>query len=105
VAKRKPKLDEFEMALADLARLPQLDERGRIEMLIRWQDRLNNGDAMAFFDHWLDGVCEAIGIDTEAADPMENPFVNGDTTTTIKPSYPPKLMVTNETPNGDKNRG
>jgi hypothetical protein len=59
------KRSDLERALKRLDRLPSLDERGRIRLLVRTQSRLNNGDAMEFFGHWLDGVCELLGIDDD----------------------------------------
>lgn len=71
---KKNHADPYEVALRELKKIPHLDERGRIELLIRTQDRLNNGDAMAFFGHWLDAVCEVLEIGTDGGDLMDNPF-------------------------------
>jgi len=72
-----PQSENLKAAIRTLKTLDELDERGRIELLINQQDRLNNGDAMAFFGHWLDAVCEVVGIEMEPLDPNHNPFAEG----------------------------
>mgnify|MGYP003633572307 CR=1 FL=1 len=74
MARKRQSQSELQIAIDRLADVSKLDERGRIELLIDTQDNLNNGDAMAYFDHWLDAVCDAIEIDRDDFDPMNNPF-------------------------------
>lgn len=72
--RRQPKTSEFETALENLVEIPRLNERARIELLIDTQASLNNGDAMAYFGHWLDAVAEAVGIELVEPDESDNPF-------------------------------
>lgn len=76
---KKQKPSDSETALTALSKIPLMDEKQRIELLLDTQAELNNGDAMAYFGRWLDAVCDALGIDLEPSDPASNPFSNGDT--------------------------
>lgn len=71
---KKKQVSQYDLAIEGLAAIPNLDERGRIELLIRTQDQLNNGDAMCYFGNWLDAVCEVLDIDIDDIDPLDNPF-------------------------------
>lgn len=72
--RKKDSRSALEKAIDGLAAIPKLDERERIVLLVETQDRLNNGDAMAFFGEWLGAVCDALEIDIPEQDPDANPF-------------------------------
>lgn len=71
---KRTKRNEYEIALAQLGKISALDERGRIELLIEQQDKLNNGDAMAFFGHWLDAVCVHLEIEFDEPVVSDEPW-------------------------------
>jgi len=64
----------LDKASDNLDTVASLDERGRIALLVKTQDGLNNGDAMSYFGAWLDAVCDALDLDAPEEDPNENPF-------------------------------
>lgn len=65
---------ELDIATDALSTIGDLDERGRILLLIETQDQLNNGDAMAFFGRWLDAMIEELDIELPEVDPNGTPF-------------------------------
>ncbi len=63
--KKKPVKTELEVACENLSCIRSLNETGRIELLLDTLETLDNGDALAYFERWLDVVCSALGIDVE----------------------------------------
>lgn len=70
---KKPSKSELELAVENLKNIPSLDEQGKIELLLDTQSTLNNGDASAYFEKWLDAVCEALKIELDDIQET-NPF-------------------------------
>ena len=63
MAKREKRQFDLATAIEELVGVSRLDERGRLQLLVDAQHRLNNGDAMAYFDYWLGAVGENLNIE------------------------------------------